>query len=73
MRLFLSKRLHAYTKNNDVINQDFKTSILPLELEIDDIDFTNARGSVRLCDHSVLTPAEENRMLEEILAFEFGK
>ncbi len=73
MTTFLINRLKSYTHSENVVNLDFRTSYLPNDLDVNDIDFANTRGSVRLCNHHVLTPAEENKMLEEILAFNFGK
>ncbi len=73
MNSFLKKRLSAYLQNKDVVTSDFKTSVLSNNLGVEGIDFCNTRGNVRLMEQNVLTPAEQDKMLEEVLAYDFSK
>ncbi|MGV8092842.1 MAG: hypothetical protein AB2L24_13375 [Mangrovibacterium sp.] len=67
------KRLHKIVNSSDIINLDYKSSVLPDDLDISMIDFSKSRGSVRLVNQNVLTPAEEKRMVDEVLAYDFEK
>jgi hypothetical protein len=70
---FLKNRLRSYIHKDDVVNADYKSFVLPDDLDLDDIEFFKVRGNVRLCDQNVLTPKEETKMLDEVLSFDFGK
>jgi hypothetical protein len=47
--------------------------VLSEDLDFNMIDFSKSRGAVRLINHNVLTPADEKKMLDEILAYDFEK
>jgi hypothetical protein len=55
------------------MNSNYRSSVLSDDLDIDKIDFSKSRGSVRLINQNVLTPAEEKKMVDEILAYDFEK
>jgi hypothetical protein len=73
MNNFIMKRLQKIVNSSDIINLDYKSSVLPDDLDISMIDFSKSRGSVRLVNQNVLTPAEEKRMVDEVLAYDFEK
>jgi hypothetical protein len=55
------------------MNSNYRSSVLADDLGLNMIDFSKSRGAVRLINQNVLTPADENRMLNEILAYDFEK
>jgi hypothetical protein len=73
MNKFISKRIIKLINSKDVVGSNFKTSVLPDDLSVSTIDFYKSRGSVRLVNQNVLTPAEENNLIDEILAFDFER
>ncbi len=73
MNKFIIDRIIKILHSSDIINSNFKSAVLSEDLDIDMIDFSKSRGAVRLVNQNVLTPADEKRMLEEVLAYDFEK
>jgi len=73
MNSFIVNRIKKFLKSSDIINSNYKSSVLSEDLDFNMIDFSKSRGAVRLINHNVLTPADEKKMLDEILAYDFEK
>ncbi|MEI6141659.1 MAG: hypothetical protein WCP85_20475 [Mariniphaga sp.] len=73
MNSFITKRIEKILNSSDIVNSNFRSSVLSDDLDINMIDFSKSRGSVRLINKSVLTPADEKRMIDEVLAYDFEK
>jgi hypothetical protein len=73
MNSFIANRIHNLANSSDIMNTNYKSSVLSDDLDIEHIDFLKSRGSVRLINQNVLTPAEEKKMVDEILAYDFEK
>jgi hypothetical protein len=73
MNSFIINRIQKLANSSDILNSNYRSSILSDDLDLNMIDFSKSRGSVRLVNQNVLTPAEENKMIDEILAYDFEK
>ena len=73
MNNFIISRIQKIVHSSDIMNLNYKSSVLSEDLELNMIDFSKSRGAVRLINQNVLTPADENRMIDEILAYDFEK
>lgn len=73
MNSFIFNRITKILKSSDIVNTNYRSSVLADDLGINMIDFSKSRGAVRLINQNVLTPADENKMLNEILAYDFEK
>lgn len=73
MNSFIFSRITKILNSSDIINSNYRSSVLADDLGLNMIDFSKSRGAVRLINQNVLTPADENRMLNEILAYDFEK
>lgn len=73
MNNFIISRIQKIVHSSDIMNLNYKSSVLSEDLELNMIDFSKSRGAVRLINQNVLTPADEKRMLDEILAYDFEK
>lgn len=73
MNNFIISRIQKIVHSSDIMNSNYKSSVLSDDLDFTMIDFSKSRGAVRLINQNVLTPADEKRMLDEILAYDFEK
>jgi len=73
MNSFIIHRIEKILNSSDIMNSNYRSSVLPDDLDLSKIDFSKSRGAVRLINQNVLTPADENRMMDEILAYDFEK
>lgn len=67
--------MNNYIKFPSLFKKNLATEYadLPKSLSVNEIDFTNVRGSVRLIHKNVLTPNSVAILRENILNFNFGK
>lgn len=73
MNSFITNRIQKIVNSSDIMNSNYRSSVLSADLDKGNIEFLKSRGSVRLINQNVLTPAEVNRMVDEILAYDFEK
>jgi hypothetical protein len=73
MNSFIFSRITKILKSSDIVNSNYRSSVLPEDLDFSMIDFSKSRGAVRLINQNVLTPADEKKMLDEVLAYDFEK
>ncbi len=71
MNSFIIDRIEKILNSSDIVNSNYRSSVLTDDLDLAKIDFSKSRGSVRLINQSVLTPADEKRMIDEVLAYDF--
>lgn len=73
MNSFIIDRIEKILNSSDIVNSDYKSYVLADDLDLAKIDFSKSRGAVRLVNQNVLTPADEKRMIDEVLAYDFEK
>lgn len=73
MNSYLKNKLRTLSGIQDISTLDFKTKKLNSDMNIKNIDFLNSRGSVRIVNQMVLTPAKQNSMRLNVLALNFEK